>query len=95
MGSPRIHTKNSHAIEELETLNEIKLKREIYLDGGKILIKLRRSLVKVVGEQLLINCYLDDQKWQALWGTGYMISLIDGKFLKQYFLIKVITGNSQ
>ena len=79
------------AIEELETLNIIKMEKEIYLDDGdKIPVKFRRSLVKLVGERPLINCLLDDHRCQALWDTGSMISLVDELFLKQYFPIKVI-----
>ena len=79
------------AIEELETLNKIKIEKDIYLDGGgKIPVKLRRSLVKLVGERPLMNCLLDDRRCQALWDTGSMISLVDELFLKQYFPNKVI-----
>ena len=67
------------------------LKKEIYSDDqGKMPVKLRRSLVKLMGERPLINCLLDDRNCQVLWDKGSMISLVDELFLKQYFLNKVI-----
>ena len=55
------------------------------IDSEKLPYKLKRNLIRLVGERPLINCYLNGMKVEGLWDTGAMISLVDTDFVEKHF----------
>ena len=48
-------------------------------------VPLQNRLVRLIGNQPLFNCKLDDVDTQVLWDTGSMLSLLDLVWLKERF----------
>ena len=71
-------------LEAYET--QKRMKTEINLvNSEKLPYKMKRQLVKLVGERPLVNIYLGGKKVIGLWDTGAMISLMNDKFLEENF----------
>jgi len=57
--------------------------------------KQRRRLISMVGSRPLIQFYLDGKKFEGLWDTGSMISLLDYNFVKTNFPNAEIKSTSE
>ena len=72
------------SLEELE--NEKRRSTEIFVsDSEKLPFKLKRDLIRLVGERPLVNIFLNDEKVECLWDTGAMICLMNEQFLCENF----------
>ena len=61
------------SLEEVE--NQKRMKREIHVsDSEKLPFKMKRNLVRLVGERPLVNVFLNGVHVQGLWDTGAMIN---------------------
>ena len=72
------------SLEKLE--REKREKNEIFVsDAEKLPLKMKRSLIRLVGLKPLINIFLNDLGIVGLWDTGAMISLINENYLQATF----------
>ena len=55
------------------------------VDAEKLPLKLKRKLVKLVGERPILNFLLNNKKISGLWDTGAMVSLLNRLFLLKHF----------
>ena len=78
------HEKYCRYISELESLEQEKLKhysKDYSVANNETLpTKLRNKSVKIVGKRPLINCYLNNAKFNGLWDGGSMVSLLGKKW---------------
>ena len=81
------HSLYCATICELEVLENAKRqKHEIFVsDAEKLPLNLKGKLVRLVGERPLVNVYLENQKIQALWDTGAMVSVLNEEYLQKHF----------
>ena len=47
--------------------------------------KLRRKIMKLVGDKPMLDCLLEDREFQMLWDTGSMISMVDRWWVRKHF----------
>ena len=87
MNQHKNHTLYCASICDLETLeNEKRQKTEIFMsDSEKLPYKLKRNLIRLVGERPLVNVYLNNEITEGLWDTGDMVSLINENYMHQKF----------
>ena len=57
---------------------------------SQIDVKTRRNFVRLIGEKPMVKCCLDGVKFEMLWDTGCMITLVDSTWVKQNFPVKKI-----
>ena len=63
-----------------------RMKREIHVsDSEKLPFKMKRNLVRLVGERPLVNVFLNGVQVQGLWDTGAMISLMNEDYVQENF----------
>ena len=79
------HTKYCSAITSLEKLELEKLYKNYSVREGQMDVKSKNKFLKLVGNKPLLHCQLDGVKSTVLWDTGSMISLVDSKWVNQYF----------
>ena len=81
------HSKYCSAICALEIYeHEKNRKSDIFLfNTEKLPFKMKRDLIRLVGERPLVNIFLDHNKIDALWDTGAMISLMNEDYLHTNF----------
>ena len=64
--------------------NEKKMRTEINMvDSNKLPYKMKRRLVKLVGDRPLVNIFLNGKKVKGLWDTGAMVSLLNRAYLQK------------
>ena len=75
------------AICMLEQIEWEKKKKALVcgVDGEKLPLKLKRKLVKLVGERPTLKFLLNNVETEGLWDTGAMVSLLDTLFLSEHF----------
>lgn len=77
-------------IAELEKVERTKLfgKRTVHQRQDDL--KLRRRIMKLVGEKPMLRCRLGEVETEMLWDTGSMISLVDRQWVQRLFPDQVI-----
>ena len=72
-------------IAELEKLEKLKIygQKTVHQKQGDF--KLRRRIMRLVGEKPLLKCFLRNQRVEMLWDTGSMVSMVDRRWCKRYF----------
>ena len=71
-------------VQEIEWMKQ--MKTEVCgVDSEKLTLKLKRKLVKLVGERPLLKFYLDKKETEGLWDTGAMISLLNRDYVENNF----------
>ena len=81
------HHQYCAAICMLEQLEWEKKKKALVcgVDAEKLPLKLKKKLVKLVGERPILNFLLNNKKISGLWDTGAMVSLLNRLFLLKHF----------
>ena len=87
------------AIDELEKneLNKMMSVQEEQMDARS-----KRGFVKLIGKKTILSCYLDGVRFEALWDTGSMISVVDKTWVnsnfpgkKVYSIDEILDENTQ
>ena len=73
------------SIEELEQIELNKKHKNMSVRGSQIDTKSKRKIVKLIGHKPMLNCYFDGVRFEALWDTGSMISVVTKTWVKSYF----------
>ena len=97
------HTEYCPVICNLEKLeNEKRMAVKIFAsDSVKLPYKMKMKLIRSVGENPMVNFYLDNVCVNGLWDTGSMVSVVNEKFLQSYFpdvkirSVEDVTGNNK
>ena len=81
------HQKYCAAICMLEEIEWEKKKKALVcgVDTEKLPLKLKKKLVKLVGERPILKCLLNGEKVEGLWDTGAMVSLLNKIFVDEHF----------
>ena len=81
------HQKYCAAICMLEEIEWEKKKKALVcgVDTEKLPLKLKKKLVKLVGERPILKCLLNGEKVEGLWDTGAMVSLLNKMFVDEHF----------
>ena len=81
------HRQYCKAICMLEQIEWEKKKNALVcgVDSEKLPLKLKRKLVKLVGERPTLKFLLNNTHTEGLWDTGAMVSLLDTVFLAEHF----------
>ena len=79
------HKELCHYIVELEKLEESKriINKLSVREENQVKLKLKNSLVKLVGEKPMLKCNLNGKKCEALWDTGAMVSMGDREWITE------------
>ena len=87
MESHEEHQKYCAAICMLEEIEWEKKKKALVcgVDAEKLPIKLKRKLVKLVGERPTLKFLLNNKNVEGLWDTGAMVSLLEETFVGEHF----------
>ena len=73
-------------MEKMET--EKRIAGEIFsVDSEKLPYKMKKKLIRLVGERPVVNIFLDNMGLNGLWDTGAMVSVMSSQFLKDNFPI--------
>ena len=75
------------SLERLE-LDKIYGKKKVQQNMGDE--KLRRKIMKLVGDKPMLDCLLEDREFQMLWDTGSMISMVDRRWVQKHFPDEII-----
>ena len=71
-------------VQKLETTKRIAA--EIFsVDSEKLPFKMKRKLIRLVGERPVVNIFLNKNNIKGLWDTGAMVSVINELFLAENF----------
>ena len=66
-----------------------KIEREKYgnhtVRQGQVDFKMKKQMMKLVGEKPVLTCYLGGKQVEVLWDTGSMVSLVDREWVKEQF----------
>ena len=84
------HTLYYNAISNLEEFELRKLYRDHTVREEQIDSKIRRKLIRLIGEKPMLKCRLGGKNEEVLWDTGSMISLVDTKWVKKQFPDKML-----
>ena len=81
------HTKYCPAICSLQKLEtEKRIAGEIFaMDAEKLPYKMKKKLIRLVGERPVVNIFLDNVCVNGLWDTGAMVSVMSELFLRENF----------
>ena len=73
-------------IKELEKIEERKRIASAFSvrEKNQVKLKIKNSLVKLVGERPMLTCTVNGKKCTALWDTGAMISMADMEWLDTF-----------
>ena len=71
-----------HDLQEIET-KKLYHGRSVRQATGSS--KVRRKLLKLVGEKPIVRCCLEGKEVDMLWDTGSMISVVDREWMKRKF----------
>ena len=87
MESNDSHRELCGAICMLEEIEWEKKKKALVcgVDTEKLPLRLKRKLVKLVGERPILNFLLNNKKIKGLWDTGAMVSLLNKLFVLEHF----------
>ena len=47
--------------------------------------KTRKRLLKLVGNKPIVSCFFNRKKFDVLWDTGSMVTLVDHRWLRKHF----------
>ena len=84
------HAPYCAAITDLQEIELDKIYGEKKVQQNMGDLKLRRKIMKLVGEKPMLDCLLSDKEFQMLWDTGSMISLVDRRWVKRHFPDEII-----
>ena len=84
------HAAYCSAISDLQKLEKEKLYRDYSVHQKQIDFRTKKKILKLVGDKPMLTCSLDGEKYEVLWDTGSMISLVDRRWLKKNFPDKKI-----
>ena len=79
------HVQYCSAIVDLTKWETDKLYKNYSVHEEQVDARCRNKFVNLIGEKLMVNCYLDSENCDALWDTWFMISLVDTKWVRQNF----------
>ena len=72
------------SLEKMET--EKRIAGEIFsVYSEKLPYKMKKKLIRLVGERPVVNIFLDNVGLNGLWDTGAMVSVMSSQFLKDNF----------
>ena len=79
------HKELCHYIVELEKIEESKriINKMSVREENQVKLKLKNSLVRLVGEKPMLKCNLNGKKCDALWDTGAMVSMGDKEWITE------------
>ena len=77
-------------ITELEKIERCKLYGNKTVHQRQDDLKLRRKIMKLVGEKPMLRCRLGEREEEMLWDTGSMVSMVDRRWVKRLFPEEVI-----
>jgi hypothetical protein len=79
----------SHIVE-LEKIEKCKMYGKKTVHQRQDDLKLRRKIMKLVGEKPMLRCRLGEEETEMLWDTGSMISMVDRRWVRRLFPDEVI-----
>ena len=71
--------------EELEQIELNKKHKNMSVRGNQIDTKSKQKIVKLIGHKPMLNCYFNGVRFEALWDTGSMISVVTKTWVNSYF----------
>ena len=77
-------------IAELEKMERCKLYGKKTVHQRQDDLKLRRKIMKLVGEKPMLRCRLGEEETEMLWDTGSMVSMVDRRWVRRLFPEEVI-----
>ena len=88
------HATYCAAITDLKKLELDKIygKKKVQQNMGDW--KLRKKIMKLVGEKPMLDCFLAKKECQMLWDTGSQISMVDRGWVRKYFPEEIIYPSS-
>ena len=89
------HSVYCSAISDLVKCEVNKLYGNYTVHQEKVPFKAKRKMIKLVGEKPLLKCMLDEKKFEVLWDTGSMISMVDREWVRKNFPNKKIYSVSE
>ncbi len=82
-------------IHDLKEIEMRKIYKNKTVRQATCSVKVRKKLLKLVGEKPVLQCRLEGKEVDMLWDTGSMISVVDRKWLKRIFPGAIIHSVSQ
>ena len=79
------HTDYCSMIHDLKEIETKKIYNNRTVRQATCSVKVRKKLLKLVGEKPVVRCRLDRKEVDMLWDTGSMISVVDRKWLNRMF----------
>ena len=79
------HAPYCAAISDLEKLELDKIYGDKDVRQKQLGVKLRRKMMKLVGEKPMVDCFLGGKSFELLWDTGSMVSLVDRTWVRRHF----------
>ena len=59
--------------------------KEVQVRQGQQDVKIRRKMVKLVGQKPMLQCFYGGRKCEVLWDTGSMVSMVDRRWVNEHF----------
>ena len=75
-----VYCSNISALEDIEKAKLWHGKNTVHQRQDDL--KLRRKILKLVGEEPMVQCLLGGKQCDMLWDTGSMISMVDRKWVR-------------
>ena len=79
------HSEYCSMIVDLKIIETEKLYKEKSVRQVQVDDKLKKKLVKLVGDKPMLSCQLGGKSLSVLWDTGSMVSLVDRKWIRKNF----------
>ena len=89
------HAQYCSMIAELQKIEIQKLYKDFSVRQVQVDFKTKKKMLKLVGEKPMIQCFLGGKKFDLLWDTGSMVSLVDVKWMKNNFPNATIVSVSE
>ena len=89
------HAQYCSMIAELHKIEIKKFYKNFSVRQVQVDFKTKKKMVKLVGEKPMLRCFLGGKKFDALWDTGSMVSLVDLKWMKEHFPSATIVSVSE
>ena len=79
------HSAYCSAIVQCHKLQMDNLYKNLTTRQNQIDFKVKKKILKLVGEKPMLKCHLGGKEFKLLWDTGSMISMVDRKWLRKHF----------
>ena len=79
------HSSYCSAIVQCHQMQVDNLYQNLSTRQHQIDFKVKKKILKLVGEKPLLKCYLGGKEFKMLWDTGSMISMVDRKWVRKHF----------